>query len=115
MLGGKGGRKLWHDVDGNTADAAASKSTSPGVVLRRVSKNLEQGRSNPPLASIEAEMAKLDTEQINENRRTVEENLLDDSTQPAAADCDDNWPDAVYRNMPADRVGFLPENARGKR
>jgi hypothetical protein len=58
---------------------------------------------------------RLNIRQIDENREIVRDNALDDSTQPAVADCDADWPDAVYRTMPKDYVGFLPPNARGKR
>ena len=56
---------------------------------------------------------KLDVEQISYNRRIVRDNVLDDSTQPAVADCDADWPERCYENMPEDRVGFIP--TRGKK
>ncbi len=60
-------------------------------------------------------MAKIDAEQINKNRRTMDESTIDSPYVPSLGDSDGDLPEQLFAdNMPTDKVGFMPPNEKNR-
>jgi hypothetical protein len=59
-------------------------------------------------------MAKIDVQRINKNRRLMENSTIDSPYCPQIEDCDADYGEQLYGNMPPDKVGFLPANEKNR-
>jgi hypothetical protein len=60
-------------------------------------------------------MAKLNVEQINENRRIMEGSTIDSPYVALMDDTADDIPERLFDdNMPADKVGLMPPNEKNR-
>lgn len=57
-------------------------------------------------------MSRIDTGQIDENRRICEDNTIDSPYNAVMEDADADFPEFLYDRVPGDRVGFLPANEK---
>jgi hypothetical protein len=58
-------------------------------------------------------VAKLDVEQINKNRKEMDDSTIESPYVDTFADSDCDIPQRLFdSNMPADNVGFMPPNER---
>lgn len=62
-------------------------------------------------------MAKLDVNQINENRRVMADSTVESPYNVLMDDTADDIPERLFDSAPEDRVGFMPttEKNRSKR
>ena len=56
-------------------------------------------------------MPRLDVEQINRNRRVMNDSTIDSPFVAHIEDSDADYGEFLYDNMPTDRVGILPPTA----
>jgi len=60
-------------------------------------------------------VAKLDIEQINKNRKTMDDSTIESPYVDSFADSDADFQQRLYGdNMPADNVGFMPPNEKNR-
>lgn len=59
-------------------------------------------------------MAKLDVNQINENRRVMEDSTIESPYVAVMSDTENDIPGKLFDSMPPDRVGFLPSNEKNR-
>lgn len=59
-------------------------------------------------------MAKLDVNQINENRRVMEDSTIESPYVAVMSDTENDIPEKLFDSMPPDRVGFLPSNEKNR-
>lgn len=57
-------------------------------------------------------MSRIDVGQINRNRRVSEDDVLESPLNAVMEDCDADFPEKLFDEMPGDRVGFLPSNEK---
>lgn len=54
-------------------------------------------------------MAKIDVSQINKNRKLMAESTIESPIVPTIEDCDADYGERLYDQLPKDLVGFMPE------
>ena len=57
-------------------------------------------------------MPRIDVEQINQNRRISEDDVMDSPLNAVMEDCDADFPEMLFDRLPGDRVGLLPPNEK---
>lgn len=51
---------------------------------------------------------RIDVKQINRNRAVMEDSTIDSPYVAHFQDCDADFPERLYDNLPGDHVGFMP-------
>ncbi len=59
-------------------------------------------------------MAKLDVDQINENRRVMADSTVESPYNVLMDDTADDIPERLFDSMPRDKVGLMPSNERNR-
>jgi len=57
-------------------------------------------------------MARIDTEQINKNRRLMADSTIESPINPTIEDCDADYGERLYDQLPKDKVGFMPKGTK---
>jgi hypothetical protein len=61
-------------------------------------------------------VAKLDVNQIDKNRRTMDDSTIESPYVPSLSDADSDFQERLYgSNMPVDKVGFMPPNEKNRK
>lgn len=63
---------------------------------------------------------RIDSEQVARNRRVMNDSTIDSPYVAHIEDCDADYGEYLYDNLPTDRVGFMPptekqQNGNGKK
>ncbi len=59
-------------------------------------------------------MSRIDLDQINKNRRVMENSTVDSPYVAHIEDSDADYGEKLYDNVPGDRVGLMPPNEKNR-
>lgn len=54
----------------------------------------------------------MDVKQIKMNRRLMEESTIESPIEPTIEDCDADYAERLYDQLPIDKVGLLPKGTK---